>query len=153
MNRAPVGPVYKDQMAAWGVQDLLVISTVPSGAADSLRGTSLLSATLTTEGVYRCLVPMSGLVSELEVHVNATFAGGTVTLGGPDTLYLVTNATVSTGWTVKTAGTGDGALTTTVLRSSSVTGMLGEQYAVVTITLASMSGNSVTFTVAEYNGV
>lgn len=146
----PLGWQQKFQNSAWGVQDRLIIATVPSGASDGLRGQPLEGQTLTVDGAYKCLIPITGVVDTLEVHLAATFGAGTVTSSGPDTLFYVDDATTDASWVVKTAGTGDGALTSTVRQSASVTGMLGEQYALVTISIA---GTSVVFSQAEYNGV
>jgi hypothetical protein len=51
----------------------------------------------------------------------------------------------------KTAGANDGALTTTVLQTSDITGLRGEQYASLKLTLA--GGAAATFTQAEFNGI
>lgn len=149
-RQVPLNEIQRTLQSAWGVQDELTITAVPAAASQALVNQKLNGQTLTTDGVYTCLVPMSGAFTELEVHIRATFGAGTVTVGGPDILYYVANANDPDSWTVKTAGTGDGALTTTVRLSPSVTGMTGEQYAMVTLTLAGVT--SVAITQAEYNG-
>jgi hypothetical protein len=98
-------------------EDLLVIAAIPSGAAGDLIGTNLVDAgELTVQGDYYCLVPLGGMVTELEVFLKATFASGTVT-SSLNTLYVVRNMSNPTAWTNKTAGSDDGALATTVLIS------------------------------------
>lgn len=144
------GPEKRDQQAAWNAQAPLVLAVVPSGASQGLVGTYLVDAgALTVAGVYRCLIPLSGLVTELEVHLTATIAASTAS-SDLDTLYWVRTPGDPTTWSKKTAGTGDGALTTTVLQTSAITDLAGEQYAVMDITLGATP--NVTFTRAEYNG-
>lgn len=147
--RTPLPDWARFQNAAWGVQDRLVIVAVPAAADQSLVGQPLLGQSLTTDGVYYCIVPLSGVVDTLQVHVRATLTG-TVALGGPDSLYYVANTSDTSGFVVKTAGTGDGNLTTATILTGTLTGMLGEQYALVTITMTSATA---TFTMAEYNGI
>jgi hypothetical protein len=139
------------QQAVLGGQGLLMIASVPAAADNALVGQNLVDAgELTVAGDYQCLVPMAGMVTELEVHLTATFAAGSVTsdLGS---LYVVRDFTDPTTWVEKVAGTGDGALTTTVRQSSDIAGLRGEQYALLKVTLA--GGAEATFTQAEYNGI
>lgn len=150
MRQVPLTEIQRLQQAGQGTQDGLVIIAVPTAGNQALRGARLLGATLAVNGIYYCLVPLSGIFTSLQVHLKATFSSGTVTSGGPDSLYLITDFTDPTTWTVKTAGTGDGALTSTVQQDSALSGMAGEQYALVTITIA--GGASAVFTMAEYNG-
>lgn len=150
-NPVPLSEPQRYANSAWGVQDLIVIHSVPTAGNQSLAKQKLLGKTLAVDGVYYCLIPMSGITTELEVHLKATFASGTVTSAGPDTLYYLGDYNDPSTWTVKSSGTGDGALTTTVQQDTEVTGMVGEQYALITITIA--GGASAVFTMAEYNGL
>jgi hypothetical protein len=139
------------EQAVLGGQGLLVIAAVPSGAANGLIGQNLVDVgALTVGGDYYCLVPLAGMVTEVEVSLKATFASGTVTsdLGS---LYFVRNFSTPATWVEKTAGANDGALTTATLQTSDLTGLRGEQYASLKLTLA--GGASATFTQAEYNGI
>lgn len=149
-RKVPLNEVQRFSQSAWGVQDELVILSVPSTGNQSLEGQKLNGQTLAVNGDYVCLIPLSGVFTELQVHVRATFGSGTLTASGPDTLYLVTDFDAPSSWVVKTAGTGDGAMTSTVRLSPTVTGMKGEQYAVFTLTVG--GGASCLITQAEYNG-
>ncbi len=138
------------KQAAFGGQGPIRIAVVPSGGNAGLIGTNLVDAgQLTVLGVYRCLVPLTGLVSGVSVFLQATFASGTV-VADLDSLYWVRSPTDPTTWTKKTAGTGDGSLTTTVLQTSTLV-PAGEQYAVLDITLGTAA--ACTFTRAEYCGL
>lgn len=147
----PITNVNKFEQSAWGAQDQIVLTAVPASAAQSLIGKNLTTAgALTVAGTYECLVPLTGLTSILEVHLTATITAGTVA-SALNTLYYVTNAAAPSTWTNKTAGTGTGSLSTTVRQTSTITTLRGEQYARLTLTLA--SSPNVTFTQAEYNGL
>jgi hypothetical protein len=139
------------EQAVLGGQGLLVIAAIPSGAAGDLIGTNLVDAgELTVQGDYYCLVPLAGMVTELEVFLNATFASGTVT-SDLNTLYVVRDMTAPATWGDKTAGSDDGALTTTVLQEPVITTLRGERFASLKLTLA--GGAEATFTQAEFNGI
>jgi len=146
----PINEIQRFSQAAWGIQDELVIVAVPTAGDQSLVGKRLNGQTLSVDGVYTCLIPLSGAFNTLEVHIRATFASGSVTTAGPDSLYFVSNAASPSSWTVKTSGTGDGALATTVRQTATLTGMAGEQYAMVTLTVATSAAPLITQ--AEYNG-
>ena len=138
------------KQAALGGQGPIVIAAVPSGGNEALVGTLLVDAgSLTVLGTYRCLIPLSGLVSSVAVYLQATFASGTVT-SGLDSLYWVRSVSDPSTWTKKTAGAGDGAMATTVLQTATLT-PAGEQYAILDITLATAA--ACTFTRAEYCGL
>lgn len=150
-RKVPLTEVERNNNAAWGAQDLLVIAAVPDAESHALIGQKLLGQTLAVTGTYYCLIPLSGLVTSLQSHIKATFASGTVAVAGPDSLYYLQDFYSPSNWSPKVAGTGDGALTTTVLLTSTLTGFTGEQYALVTIAIS--GGASALFTVAEYNGI
>lgn len=138
------------QQAAFGGQGPIRIAAVPAGGNAGLIGTNLVDAgELTVLGVYRCLIPLTGLVSGVSVFLKATFASGTVT-SDLDSLYWVRTPTDTSTWTKKTAGSNDGALSSTVLQTSTLTPS-GEQYAVLDITLGTAA--ACTFTVGEYCGL
>jgi hypothetical protein len=149
-----LGDMQRFQQAAWNGQNALILAVVPSGAAAGLVGTKLVDAgQLTVTGVYRCLIPLAGLVGAVHVFLKATFATGTVS-SDIDTLYWVRSPSNPTTWTKKTAATGDGSLTSTVLQDATLPAsgtLAGEQYAVVDITLATAA--ACTFTMAEFCGV
>lgn len=141
----------KLEQAVLGGQGLVVLAAVPTAASNGLIGTNLVDAgALTVPGDYYCLIPLGGMVTELEVFLTATFASGTVT-SDLNTLYTVRNATDPSTWTNKTAASGDGAMTTATLQSSDISTLRGERFASLKLTLASTT--SVTFTRAEYNGI
>lgn len=147
----PLSEVKKYEQSAWGTQDRLVLVSVPAAAPQSLVGKALSSAgALTVAGAYECLIPLSGIASILEVHLTATIAAGTAS-SALHTLFYVDNAAAPSTWTNKTAGSGTGSLTTTVRQTSNITVLRGEQFARLTITLA--SSPNVTFTQAQYNGI
>ena len=139
------------EQAVLGGQGLLVIAAVPAAANNGLIGQNLVDAgALTVPGDYYCLIPLGGMVTELEAFLNATWSGGTVT-SDLNTLYTVRNMTDPASWTNKTAGTDDGAMTSGALQSASIATLRGERFASLKLTLAGTT--SVTFTRAEYNGV
>ena len=147
----PLSEVKKYEQSAWGAQDQIVLVSVPAAAAQSLVGKNLTAVgPLTVAGTYECLIPLTGMVTELQVHLTATIAAGTVS-SALHTLFYVTNAAAPSSWTNKTAGSGTGSLTTTVRQSGTITTLRGEQYARLALTLA--SSPNVTFTQAEYNGL
>lgn len=134
---------------AIGAQDFLVLSVVPTAAAQSLVGTTLVSAgALTVPGVYRCIITTAGLAASLQVYLNATFSGGTVTSDLDMLFHMSAFPTIPSkkGATVS----GDGSLTTATLQTITTTALNGEQFAILDLTLAGTT--SVTFTVAEFNG-
>ena len=137
--------------SACGVQDRLVIIAVPATASAALVNQPLAGQTLTVNGDYECLVPLSGLVTAVEVHVMATLTTKTASTD-LDTLYWVSDLDDPTTWTEKTAGTGTGALSTTVRQTSLISTLRGEQFARFTLTVAGAAG-SVVVTQAEYNGI
>lgn len=150
-SSVPLDVNQRFQNAAWGVQELLTIIEVPAAASASLINQRLLGQVLNVNGDYKCLIPLSGITTTLQVHVRATFASGSVTTAGPDSLYYVSKAQAGETFTVKGAGTGDGALSTTVIQTSTLASFNGEQYALFVITIG--GGASATFTLAEYNGL
>ena len=151
-NRMTVPSIERQlEQAVLGAQGLLVIAAVPSGAAGSLIGTNLVDAgALTVQGDYYCLIPMGGIVTEMEVYLNATFASGTVT-SDAWTLYLVRDMTNPATWQNKSTFDDVGALATTVQQTFLYSGPRGERFASLKLTLA--GGASATFTQAEYNGI
>jgi hypothetical protein len=146
-------PLTADNKTAqnwWGAQDRLIITAVPAAAAASLIGKTLVDAgQLTVAGTYEVIIPTSGL-SVIEVHLQATFATGTVS-SGLFSLYYVSNAATPSTWTNKQTGTGTGSLSTTVRQSSTIAALKGEQYCRLTLTLGGTT--ACTFTQAEYNGL
>lgn len=149
--KVPLDPYQRFQNAAWGAQDRLVIISVPSAAAHGLIGQPLFGQTLTVAGDYQCLIPLAGLTTNLQVYTRATFASGGVTTAGPDSLYYVADPKAGGTFTVKTAGTGDGALVTATIQASTLGTFNGEQFALFTITVD--ASTSAEFTMAEYNGI
>lgn len=145
-----LGAQERTNQAAWGAQGPLIIAAVPSGGDASLVGQNLVDAgQLTTLGVYRCLLDISGCVEAIQVFLTATFGSGTVA-SDLDTLYWVRTPSSTSTWSKKTAGTGDGPLSTTVQQASTISTLAGERFAVLDITLATAA--ACTFTQAEWNG-
>lgn len=139
-----------ERQAAFGAQGPILIADVPATGNRALIGNALVDAgQLTVLGVYRCLIPLAGMVSSVSLFLKATFASGTVTTD-VDTLYWVRDPNNTSTWTKKTAASGDGAMTTATLQTVTIT-PAGEQYAVLDITLATAA--ACTFTQAEYMGL
>ena len=144
-----IGLEQRYTQAACGAQDFLILAVVPESASQALVGVPLVSAgALTATGVYRCLVPIAGMASNLQVYLTAAWSGGTVTSDFDTLFHMSAWPTIPSkkGATV----TGDGALTTATLQTIETTAVNGEQYAVLDLTLAGTT--SVTFSVAEFNG-
>jgi hypothetical protein len=139
-----------ERQALMNGQGPIIIAAVPATGDRSLVGTALVDAgQLTVLGVYRCLIPLAGMTSALQVFLTATFASGTVS-SDLDTLYWVRSVNDPSGWTKKTAGASDGAMSTTVLQSATISSLAGEQWAILDITLATAA--ACTFTRAEFCG-
>lgn len=148
---APITTEQRYSQSAWGMQDQLVLTAVPSTADQSLVGRALTSVgALTVAGDYDILIPISGMISKIECHLKATITAGTV-LSELNTTFFLANPTNPATWTPKTGGTGDGSLSTNALQTSTIATLTGEQYAWMRVTLG--SSPNVTFTQAEYNGV
>lgn len=128
--------------AALGYQHYLRITAIPATAEPSLIGKCLIHAgALTVAGDYYCDFSLSGQ-SESYVHLTATIGAGTST----SDVY----STYKDGTTSYQGFTGDGAMTSTTLQTSSLTTLKGEQVGRAKITLA--TSPNVTFTKAEVNG-
>ena len=146
------------ERAVRGVNAPLIICTVPAGA-EALIGKPLGGQVLTVDGAYGCLIPVAGLAASLKVRTKATLDAMTATTAGPDEIALLKASGAM--WdpyvdafsdaVVVTAGTGDGALTTTVEQVASLT-PTGGIYALFTLTTAG-TPTSVTMTEAEYTGL
>jgi len=145
-----IGQERQVMQGAIGAQSLMVIAGVPAGASLELIGEVLLGKTLTATGVYRVLVPIAGLASGLQCHLTATWSGGTVS-SDLDSLFFVSDISNGATWTKKTAGTGDGAVTSTTRQTSTLSTIAGERYAVYDLTLTGTT--SVVINQAEYNGI
>ena len=125
-----------------GKQEFLYITDVPSGASAGLKGQRLIDAgALTVAGDYNCDANIEGL-REAYTQLKATFAVSTVT----SDVY----STYLDGTTSYQGATGDGALTTTVLQTATLTGLKGERKLRVKITLGATP--NATFTQGEVNG-
>lgn len=142
----------RDARAILGTHAPLYFAEVPAGA-ESLIGAKVAGSTLTIDGDYVILIPLAGITTTLKVYVTATLTSMTLSSAGPDTLHLFDPlSTAIASAVVVTAGTGDGALTTATLQTLTLTGMLGEQYARLTLT-AGGAPTSVVFTQADYHGI
>ena len=142
----------RDRSATLGVHSPLYFAEVPAGA-ESLIGTKLVGSTITIDGDYVVLIPMFGITTTLKVHILAQLTSMTLVSAGPDTLHLFdplgTNISAAVAFTL---GTGDGSLTTNTLQTTTLTGMLGEQYARMTLT-AGAAPTSITFDIASFHGI
>lgn len=139
------------QQAVRGVHAPLIITEAPA-TASALLGKPLAGQTLTIDGDYVCLIPLSGLASSLKCHTTVTTDSMTAEVAGPDQLRDFDPRTTNVAdAVVLTAGTGDGALTTTVEQVASLT-LTGALYARYTLTIAG-SPASVVVTQAEYVGL
>jgi len=147
----PLTVEQRFQNAAWGVQDLLVLVSVPAAADQGLLYKQLINAgPLTVAGTYDCLVPLTGMTVKAELHLTATIASGSAS-SAVHTLYYIQDMLNPSSWVTKTAWSSAGALTTTVRQTATLSTFAGEQFSLVRITLASTP--NVTFTQAEYNGI
>lgn len=148
--RFAISDTAKERNAIFGSQAPLILAVVPATADQTLVGKTLTDAgALTVAGVYRCLIPLAGMVSSVKVLLKATFATSTVT-SDVDSLYFTNQPQQPSTWVKYTAASNDGALSTTVLQTVTIT-PAGEQWAVVDITLG--AAPNATFTVGEYVGL
>ena len=149
MTRAfPPGLEQRLNQGALGGQDFLIIAVVPSGAEGSLVGQTLAGRTLTTAGVYRCLIPTSGIAASLQVYLKATWSGGTVSSDVDLLFHMSAWPTIPDKKGV--TATTDGSLTTNTLQTAAIATINGEQYGIVDLTLSGTT--SVVINTAEYNG-
>lgn len=132
-----------------GAQAPILVASAPAAAA-IVPGTLLNGLTLTVAGLYRCLIPIAGLRTRVQVHLIATWTGGTVS-SDLDTLYLTTNPADPSTWTKKTAGSNDGSVTTATRQTALLETLNGERFAVYDLTLTGTT--SVAISQAEYNGI
>jgi hypothetical protein len=155
----PTGSEQRFNQAALGGQDFLRVCTaaapnqigLQNAFADPTSGNSgiinqpLVNLTLNANGTYLCTFPLNGMAS-VNTHIKATFGGGTTVTTAGYTTY-------KDHQTARTAFTGMGALTTATLQSATpaLSAPAGEEYGVVSITIASLTG-TVTFQIAEYCG-
>jgi hypothetical protein len=136
--------------AAIGMQQYLVITQVPAGAAGSLINRRLISAgPLVIAGDYYCRFYMGG-VGSVTAHLKATFGGGETCSSDVYSTYKDGEGSVNSDATKYQGFTSDGAMTTATLQHPVLTATLGEQYGLVKLTITGTGG--VEFTVAEVNG-
>lgn len=144
--------VQRELHAVLGVHAPLYFAEVPAGA-EALIGKKLTDSTITINGDYVLLIPLFGLVSTLKLYILAQLDSMTLTSADFTTLHLFDPLTVDVASAVAlTGGTGEAAFVDNVLQTMTLTGMLGEQYARVTLT-AGASPTSVTFDIASYTGI
>jgi hypothetical protein len=139
--------------AVRGLHTTLIIAEAPAGAtAQAQVGKSLVGQTLSVNGDYVCLIPLSGLASTLTVKVKPQLAGGaTLSSSGPDELELFDPRSVNVAAAeVLTAGSGDGALADDTTQTATLT-LTGALYARYTLTVA--SAGTVTFDIADATGL
>ena len=149
-HQIPLSTEQRFQNSAWGMQDQIVLMAMPAGVSPALRGVALVNAgTLNIAGDYHCLIPLTGMVSKLEVHLRGAVVG-TIT-SDLNTTYFIPTLTDPTTYVAKQTASGDGALSTNTRQTSSIATLTGEQYAWLKITIA--ASGSVAFNQAEYNGV
>lgn len=131
-----------------GVHGALICISAPAAAALG----PLSGKVLTVLGTYRCVIPIAGLKSSVQVHLRATIVTTTVTSSGPDSLAQEaegdTNANIQLH--IRTAGTGDGALVSATAQTATLVPG-GEKWALYDLVLSGGAG-TVTITRAEYNG-
>lgn len=142
--RRQLGPVEVEQRWAEGVQELLVIGSVPAGA-EALIGQFLKGQQITIAGAYTCYIHMAGM-NQTEVHLMATNNSGTMPTTSGGTLY-------QDQATQKSPFTGVGLMVSATRQTLGLASGVpkGEKIAAVIITLPAAS--SCTFTQAEYNGM
>lgn len=134
--------------AAIGMQQYLIITQVPTGAAGALVNNRLLGKTLTVAGDYYCKFYMGG-VTALHCWLKATFGGG-------ETCESTVYSTFKNGEgpdssaTLYEAFASDGPMSTGSLQESTLADSEGVQFGIVKLTITGTGG--VEFTVAEVNG-
>ena len=143
------------RQAAIGAQRALYLTSVPSGAAQNLVGQRLIDAgALTVAGDYYCKVDIAGLAT-VRTHLTATIGAGTATSQVTTAHFVsggnLSDATLSAAPYQYQAFTGTGGLVSTTKQTATLAAGLGEQWAIVKITLA--TSPNVTFTQAEMNGL
>lgn len=140
------------ERAIRGMQAPLIITEAPAGVtAQAQIGKPLIGQTLSVNGAYVCLIPLSGLASSIKVNVKPQLTAATLTSSGPDELVSFDPRSVNVAdAAVLTAGSGDGALADDTLQTATLT-LTGALYARYTLTVA--SAGSVTFDVAEVEGL
>lgn len=131
------------QQADTGLQSELVFTAVPAAAAQTLVGQRVNGAALTVNGDYYADIDVSGL-TELEIHLRATLAGGATCTTDIYTTY-------ADEVTKKTAFAGIGALVSATIQTATLAATKGPRLVRVKLTVA-LAG-TVTFTLAEINGV
>ena len=135
--------------AVMGLHMPLIITEAPASAS-SLVGKNLVGQTLTVNGDYVCLIPLTGLASTLTVKVKPQLATATLTSSGPDELEFFDPRSINVADAeVLTAGSGDGSLSDDTTQTATLT-LTGAQYARYTLTVA--SAGSVTFDIADVTG-
>lgn len=136
--------------AVRGLHQPLIITEAPASAS-SLVGKQLVGQTLTVNGDYVCLIPLSGLASGLTVKVKPQLTTATLSSSGPDELEDFDPRSVAVAAAeVLTAGSGDGALADDTTQTATLT-LTGALYARYTLTVA--SAGSVTFDIADATGL
>lgn len=138
--------------ATRGLHIPLIIAEAPAGAvAQAQIGKNLVGQTLSVNGAYVCLIPLSGLASTLTIKVKPQLSTATLTSSGPDELEVFDPRSVNVADAeVLTAGTGDGALSDDTMQTATLT-LTGAQYARYTLTVA--SAGTVTFDIADATGL
>jgi hypothetical protein len=130
--RFAISDTAKERNAIFGSQAPLILAVVPAAADQTLVGKTLTDAgALTVAGVYRCLIPLAGMVSAVKVLLKATISAGTAT-SDVDSLYFTNQPQQPATWVKYTAASNDGSLTTVTLQTVTIT-PAGEQWAVVTL--------------------
>lgn len=138
------------ERAMRGLHAPLIVAEVPAGA-EALVGKPLLGQTLSVDGAYVCLIPLSGLSQTLTVKVKPQLSTATLSSAGPDELEDFNPRVVNVADAeVITSGTGDGSLSDDTLQTATLT-LTGALYARYTLTVA--SAGTVTFDVADVTGV
>ena len=136
--------------AVRGLHLPLIPVEVPVGA-EALIGKNLVGQTLSVNGAYVCLIPLTGLASTLTVKVKPQLSTATLSSSGPDELEVFDPRSVNVAAAeVLTAGTGDGSLSDDTLQTATLT-LTGAQYARYTLTVA--SAGTVTFDIADATGL
>ena len=146
------------ERAVRGIHAPVIVVEAPAGASNAATaayviGKPLVGLTLTLDGDYVCLIPLSGLASSLKVYTTVTLDSMTATTAGPDELTAAFDprtVNVASG-VVLASGTGDGALTSTVQQIATLT-VTGALYARFTLTIAG-TPTSVIVTQCEVVGV
>ena len=139
------------ERAIRGVHDQLILTEAPAGNAANLDK-PLVGLTLTANGDYYCLIPISGLTGTLTLYLTATLDSMTCTPTLDALADFNPRVTAIADATVLTTSADDGAALTTTVESIVTLAIGGSLYARLKLVLGA-TPTSVVFTRADYTSL